>query len=417
MNIRDINKKYGRHTLVVAVILIWAGIIWSFFANGYVETWYKWHFPARMPPFADFRLIPYSAEAFRSGVDPTTNPGHIFNYPKIWYIFFYTGITQDDTIWIVVTLLLLLFAVVFVFPEKLTVVDSLLMLPLIFSPAAMLLYERGNVDIVFFILCGFAILQVCNTPLWAVFTLSVAAIFKMFPFFGIGIFLRENKRNFYKYVLISMLVFGIYVGLSYKDLSVIWNLTQRGTFLSYGDYIIFILYKAYFRYYLLKLSLTEEQIVSFMKILPHLFALTVLVFAFWLGTRSKILPSIASERNLTAFRMGAFIYIGTFLLGNNWDYRLTFLIFTIPQISHWLFSPGGQARIIAWSVFVAMLASVWYTFLLTYFVQITEHAYELQFFTFDEVMNWSVFAGLAYLVAWSAPRWVRSYSWNPLLQE
>jgi hypothetical protein len=416
MKIKDFNQRYGRYTLIVGVVLSWIDIIWSFFVNGYVDTWYKWHIPARTPPFVDFRLIAYSAEAFHSGIDPVYNPGHHFNYPKIWYIFFYTGLTQDDTIWIMTILLILFFVVVFFFAEKLSVVDALFMLPLIFSPAFMLLYERGNLDIVFFILCGLSILLVRRSPWWTVFVLYVASIFKMFPFFGVGIFLRESKKNFFKYTLVSVLIFAVYLGVTYDWLSVMWEQTQRGTFLSYGDQIIFAFYKPYFRYYLLRV-VSEAQIVSFMKILPHLTALAVLALAFWLGTRSRTALLVEAERNLTAFRMGAFIYIGTFFLGNNWDYRLAFLIFTIPQISSWLFSSGRHVRIPAWFVFVAMLASVWYTFLYTYYFQVTHYAHPLRFYTFDETMNWIVFAGLIYFVALSAPEWARSYSWNPFSRD
>jgi len=316
----------------------------------------------------------------------------------------------------VVTLIILFFLVVFAFPEKLYVIDSLLVLSVVFSPAAVLLYERGNVDLVFFILCGLAIMLVRRSPAWTVAVLSIAAIFKMFPFFGVGIFLRENKQDFYKYLFASALIFGVYIALTYEGLSGIWNLTARGTFLSYGDYIIFDLYHAYFRYYLLKL-MTEAQVIAFMKIVPHLIAMTVLSVVFWLGIRSKITLAVDSERNLTAFRMGACIYIGTFLLGNNWDYRLSFLIFTIPQISRWIFSSGKTTKILVALIFAAMLASCWYTALYKYFFLVTNKAYALQFFTFDETMNWILFAGLAYLLTVTAPQWFRSFSWNPFSPE
>lgn len=417
MNIKEINRDYGRHFLVVAAIFVWALIIHSFFVNGYIETWYKWHFPAKMPPFSDFRLIPSSAEAFRMGLDPSvtnpTNPrGHLFNYPKAWYIFFFTGITQDDTIWIVTTMLVTFFLVLFAFPEKLSVLDALLMLGLCFSPAAMLLYERGNVDMAMFTLCGAVILLARKMPWWAVLTLSVAAIFKLFPFFGIGIFLRENRKDFYKYALACALLLGVYLALTYQDLSVAWNLTQRGTYLSYGDQVIFTLYWAYLRYYLLRV-MSEEQIVSLLAVLPHVAALGVLVFSYWIGAGNKQPLTTKVKGNLDAFRMGAFIFIGTFLLGNNWDYRLVFLIFTIPQLSGWLFDGERPVRPAAFVVLLSILASCWYTTISKYFFVLSDSRYGLGFATYDEIANWLVFAGLTYFIAWSAPQWVRSWAWKP----
>jgi hypothetical protein len=201
MNIKEINQKYGRHTLIITGLLIWVYIIWSFFFNGYTATWRQWNIPTEMPPFTDFRLIPSGAETFRSGIDPAvSNPSdpmeHIFNYPKIWYLLFYTGITQADTIWMSVVLIALFFLTVFVFPENLHAMDALLILLVAFSPAAMLLYERGNVDLAFFVLCGLAVILVSRSPAWAVVVLSLASMFKLFPFFGVGIFLQENKNRF-----------------------------------------------------------------------------------------------------------------------------------------------------------------------------------------------------------------------------
>jgi hypothetical protein len=421
MNIKEINQKYGRHTLIITGLLIWVYIIWSFFFNGYTATWRQWNIPTEMPPFTDFRLIPSGAETFRSGIDPAvSNPSdpmeHIFNYPKIWYLLFYTGVTQADTIWMSVVLIALFFLTVFVFPEKLHAMDALLILLVAFSPAAMLLYERGNVDLAFFVLCGLAVILVSRSPAWAVVVLSLASMFKLFPFFGVGIFFQENKNRFYRYLFASILIFGIYVVLSFDSLNVAWNLTQRGKVLSYGDSIIFELFHRSLHYRLLKV-MAQNQVVTFLNILPHFCAGLVFVAAFFGGLKSRELPGSDSERNLTAFRMGACIYIGTFLLGNNWDYRLAFLIFTVPQISRWISSAGSGQRWPVLGIFIALLVSCWSLVIHTYFLQAVGESYDFHFSVFDELMNWALFAGLIYLLVASAPAWFRSFSWIPSWRE
>ena len=145
MDVKGSKQIHGRFTLIVVSISVWIYIIWSLNTSGYFEAWRLWCIPAETPAFIDFRLIPSGAETFRSGIDPAiSNPndpkGNIFNYPKIWYLFFYTGITQRDTIWISTVLIFLFFLAVSAFPEKLTTKDSLLMLLVVFSPAAILLY-------------------------------------------------------------------------------------------------------------------------------------------------------------------------------------------------------------------------------------------------------------------------------------
>lgn len=61
----------------------------------------------------------------------------------------------------------------------------------------MLLYERGNVDLIFFILVGLIILPLSRWPAVAIGILSLASFFKFFPFFGIAGLLQENKKKYY----------------------------------------------------------------------------------------------------------------------------------------------------------------------------------------------------------------------------
>ncbi len=417
MTLKEFNEKYGRLVLIVAVVIIWALILWSMWTNGYVETWSLWKIPTVMPPFIDFRLIPSGAEAFRSGFDPAvSNPNdpfeHIFNYPKIWYIFFYTGITQSDTVWICIILIVLFFATLFAFPDKLFTVDALMMLAVVFSPACMLLYERGNVDLIFFILCGLTILLVSRSPVWAVIVLSLASFFKFFPFFGVSVFLQKDRNKFFKPFMASALIFAGYISFNINSLSASWELTQRGTFLSYGVFVIFDILHAYVRYYLLQIF-SESQAEVMIKIMPYLVALSLLASLFLLGTRVKDGYESNSERNLAAFRVGASIYVGTFLLGNNWDYRLAFLIFTIPQLSRWIFASNSRRRWLVSGVFAAILISCWYAVIRHHFLLAFGGDYELQFGIFDETVNWTLFGGLAYLLVVSAPKWFRTFDWFP----
>src|SRR5262245_46894713 len=119
MDLRNINEKYGRLVLITASLLIWGAIFISFYTRGYFETWLLCGVPVVKPiQFMDFQLIASGAETFRSWLDPAiSNPNdpmqHIFNYPKIWYLFFYTGISKQDTVWICVSLISMFFLILF----------------------------------------------------------------------------------------------------------------------------------------------------------------------------------------------------------------------------------------------------------------------------------------------------------------
>jgi hypothetical protein len=421
MTFMGFDPKNGKTILIAAGLMIWGVIIWSFFVNGYLQTWSVWQVPAETPIFLDFRLIPGSAETLRSGIDPAiSNPNdpleRLFNYPRIWYLLFNTGISQDDTIWICIVLLVLFFLIVFAFPEKLRARDAFLLLVIVFSPACMLLYERGNVDLIFFILVGLMILTLGTWPAVAISILSVASFFKLFPFFAVAGLLQENKKRFYALLSASTTIFLLYLVFNIESLKASWQLTWRDTYLSYGVYIIFDLLHDYVRYYLLQV-VPEDQIQTVLGIVPHLTAFLLLAGMFFLAIRQKTSFSISSERNLAAFRVGASIYIGTFLLGNNWNYRLAFLIFAIPQFSQWLFASPVKQRWVYWGIFAMIFASCWDMIISYSFFQIFTGDYEFQLLIFDEIMNWGMFAGLAFLLFASAPAWFRSLSWNPFSQK
>ena len=133
----------------------------SFRFYGYEAAWRLWNVPAAMPPFIDLRILPGSAESFRQGFDPVEqNPGdplgRHFNLGKIWYLVFYTGIKQEDTLWLGILLALGFLFCVWVFPRRLDLVAAGLLALVLFSPSTMLAIERGNVDLFIFILCTVA---------------------------------------------------------------------------------------------------------------------------------------------------------------------------------------------------------------------------------------------------------------------
>ncbi|GAB4445750.1 MAG: hypothetical protein OHK0041_03640 [Anaerolineales bacterium] len=114
-----------------------------------------------------------------------------------------------------------------------------------------------------------------------------------------------------------------------------------------------------------------------------------------------------NERNLAAFRMGASIYLGTFLLGNNFDYRLAFLVFVVPQLSQWLRLKFNVQNLLVLSVMTAVYLSCWY-----FLVKINVPARfiddpQIGSFLADEFFNWMLLPGFAYLLGASAPDWLR----------
>jgi hypothetical protein len=411
MQSRYLNDKYGKAFLVGGSLLIWLFILLLFKSYGYTQTWELWKVPTESPPFSDFRLIPGSAETFRMGIEPSVrNPGdphkRKFNYPTFWRLFFYTGITQADTIWISILTIMLFFAGVFLFPEKLTVSNAMWMLLIVFSPASMLLYERGNVDLIVFFLCVAIVLAGDYSAYAAAALLIAGTVVKLFPFFGITVLLRESRQRFIWLSAGCLSVLLLYMYVTSESVSASWNLTMRGKDISYGANVFFYRYGQALSQFFSQ-WFAGPQVDRILKIGPMILASILVFIAGVAGRRDQEPLAISSERNLAAFRMGASIYIGTFLLGNNWDYRLAFLVLVLPQLLEWTRSLIKKYRTIALACLFGVLASCWH-FVIWFspFFNFFEGSKEL-WFAFDEFLNWMLVPGFAYLLLASAPDWLK----------
>ena len=404
-SLSDANRKYGRLFLIASSFVIWGMLLFLFKIYGYEETWKLWRVPVEQPQFSDFRLIPGSVESFRMGLEPTQrNPGdphkRIFNYPAFWRLFFYTGITEADTVWVVGLMLVLFFVGIFIFPQEITILDSLVLLLVVFSPASMLLYERGNVDLIVFFLCALVVCSLEFSAFVSAGLLMFAIIVKIFPFFGVTVLLKESKPKFAWLSLACLAVLIIYLYSTFSSVKAAWNLTMRGDELSYGANVLFLRYSQYFSN-----ILSVSQTDPILKFGPIILATILILIGGMVGLGSPYLLISSSTRNLAAFRMGASIYAGTFLLGNNWDYRLAFLIFVMPQLSQWTRESKPQRyRFVAISVIVLIFLSCWH--FLAWFSPSLLSVKEL-LFVLDELFNWLLVLGLSYLLFASTPGWLK----------
>jgi len=407
MLLKYIRENKGKSLLIAGIVFMWLVILTSFNTKGYTETWQMWNVPTLKPVFRDFLLIPGSAESFRHGYEPTIenpyDPGErIFNYPAFWRLFFYTNITVDDTLWIVITLLILYFISVIVFPQKISVLGAVLMLLVVFSPASMLLYERGNADLFVFFICAMILLASDYSANLTAILIVFGSIVKMFPLLGLAVLLKEEKRKFWMLSFASIFFMVVYGLLTFKSQDAAWNTTMRGDGISYGSFVLFTRLGGYLQE-TFPIYLSEGQ----WKIFFEMLALVLILMAGSIATRESSLLTASQGRNLAAFRMGASIYVGTFLLGNNWDYRLAFLVFVIPQLTEWMFVENKRYRIISIGVMITTLLTCW-SFVIGFdlpFIPLKDPVNRK--FVVDEFINWLLVPGFTYLLFVSLPEWFK----------
>ena len=402
-----IKENKGKSLLIAGIIVIWILLGISFIQYGYYENWDLWNVPTHPPVFRDFMLIPGSAESFRHGYEPSVeNPydvgQRIFNYPAFWRLFFYTNISSDDTVWIVVVLLVLYFVSIMLFPRKPTVPGALLMLAVVFSPASMLLYERGNADLFAFFICAMIVLASDYYASLTAGLIVFGAIVKMFPLFGVTVLLKESKQRFWKLAIGSVLFMVVYGLLTFQSQSAAWNTTMRGDGASYGSFVLITRLGDYLQELLPGLFSSSQWEIFF-----EALALVLIVLPVIFAVRDPYVLDASHERNLAAFRMGASIYVGTFLLGNNWDYRLAFLVLVIPQLAEWFLVKDKKQRIAIIGVIVTVLLSCWHFKFRVDLPFLPLKDPDNRKFIFDEIVNWFLLSGLAYLLAASLPLWLK----------
>jgi hypothetical protein len=174
-----------------------------------------------------------------------------------------------------------------------------------------LLLERGNNDIVIFVILFFSLN--INNFLFAYLFFLAACFLKIFPVFGFFSFFHKLKNI--KNIFIAILPIILYFLLTYSDNFRIFFNTPKTGDMSYGSFAIqYNLFKHY------KIEIKSIYISL------GLFFLSFLIYSVLKKNFFANLKLV--EKN--SFLMGACIYISSFLISSNFDYRLIFLFFTIP---------------------------------------------------------------------------------------
>lgn len=204
----------------------------------------------------------------------------------------------------------------------------------------------------------------------------------------------------------------IYFVANWSEILLISQATPRSTVLSYGMNVVWM-----------RIASSNPSLGLLARFISVALVL-VAAFFVYVGCTQQSTLTTSDQGNdpysLDSFRVGSCIYIGTFLLGNNWDYRLLFLILCIPQLSYWLTSSGKRLQWCSGLALCAMLASMWHLVILRVWeflspplAQLMPSA-RLYPWILDEFSNWLLFLVLIYLFSISLPEWAKDLLLNPL---
>ena len=364
------------------------------------RTWRLWNIPTMHPAFGDTRALTAGAESLRAGYDPLVanpaDPWHrVLNYPRAWQVLARLGVTQRNTIAIALAMIAAFVTGLLFFVDHIDRVTAWLMALALFSPAVLLGIERANVCLLIFFLCAGALVALRRSPPAAALLLTCAGLLKYYPFLGLFCLARAPRRTFLWLCGLMTTTGAVYLALTWRDVCLVLQGIDRGTFLSYGVNVGWMAAR----------ELGGSPAAVTLVAAASALLLIGVVLVFVRSVRRHVEPSASlPEQHLDGYRLGAVIYIGTFLLGNNWDYRLMFTLFCLPQLVDWArdraLAPAARMTL------AALLASLWMQFFFRFARFLPMGGYAM--LALDELANWVLLGGLLYLLPAAAPRWLRT---------
>ena len=342
--IKKLYTKKEIFLLPIFVVIISIFIL-SLFLNGWDSSWNFVYVPSMEPVFADMRLIQGALKSESLGLNPfVNNPGdpwgRLLNYPNVWIYIAKIFNLENEKYFLIFNLLMvsiyLLICLILFLKIK-----SFLLLFLIFSSSSLLGIERGNNDLIIF---SIVYLSVYLLPLHSFFILSLATFLKIYPLALILTFIDKKK------ILFSFTIIGFFaIYLNVEELKYILVNTPKSVGLSYGSASIS---KGLLKLFIINIS---EYLISFVLIIA------TLIFYQVFKNKIKVDIKKIDEKIIKSFLYGGLIYVGTFFLSKNFDYRLIFLLLCYEFI---FLLNISKLRIF---LIICMIISFNYTLLITIF--------------------------------------------------
>jgi len=321
-----------RGTKVAALAVLWAAplllIVFGLRTN-WRATWGAVGVHVDVLPFADLWGITGSLATLRNHGDPfTANPGdpwnRPFNYPRVWLkLFSMLGINNSRISFVGVAFCVLyLICVSALLVRCVHSLDAtvLLVAGLSFSP--LLAIQLGNTDLFIFALMFAGCMAHSRILKWG--ALFAAAILKIFPLIAMPIVAVRGSRKERRAALVLAVLVVATFAWQWRDLNAIRHNTPVSSRMAYGVLSM----KAQVEEGL-NSPLGHRLPVSWIAILGCWVAGGGVIAAAWKNP-TFIDESTRTSANGELFLAFGAIYAFTFAIGSNWDYRLIFLLPTLP---------------------------------------------------------------------------------------
>ena len=362
-----------------------------------VDIWPALGVPSGPSLFFDTRNLTAALECRRLGFDPLVeNPcdpsGRPLNYPRVWLVLRFLGLNQSHTVALALVFIALFFVAVFLLMGRITLGRGALLAVALCSPSVMFAIERANLDIVVFtMMVGALLLWRIDRPWTQAISpviVLMGATAKVYPVFGLPAYAFLRQRLPAMVASVCVAAFAIYAVVTLGDIQQVARVAPQGQHNAFGARILPVAI-----YHLVVPDRWEGGLVS--KQLLVILPAVAIGAVIWILGRRRLPPrdvAIDTAPRL-AFFLGALIFLGTFAVGNNFDYRLVFTLLTLPQLFQWATEERGapRGRLAAVSI-VALLVLLW--------IGALSEPLRLG----DEVVTWVVVGLMIALLGASVPR-------------
>jgi len=339
------NASDWQKALLVIFTVLWLSIGTAILVVGWTPTWTALQVPTLSPIFADMRTVQGSIKSEELGFDPQVkNPGDFWyrsmNYPKIWIWIAKMVQLDNETNYVVFICAYILVYILCCF-FILRISPSLYVLLAVFSGASLLAVERGNNDLLAFVILFMGIYFSQNY--FRAFTILLATILKVYPVLLVFIFMKKTKM----FILLVLLI-AVYFVFTAGELKILMAgntaLTDPASLFATYGLATNINNTMQLMHLIVGQSALTYEIYKYMFIIGSL--LLIILFS-----RIKIIVNNSSTLITDLFVAGAIIFSGTYIITSNWDYRLIFLLFCIPYLLN------IQNRLVKHSILISILVS------------------------------------------------------------
>lgn len=242
------------------------------------------------------------------------------------------------------------------------ILELLLALSVLLSPPCLLLIERANDDIIIYaFICFVPLLLQMHSSFgrmcgWGL--VSAVLPMKYYPSAAYALLLhREHSfKRIAFFVLLSIAFLGVLSALIAQEVSQIHGrIPVASIFCSFGARIFFDL---------LNLDVELSRVFVLCGLGGVLSVVTYILF------KAKAHEIRATPRSESFFLLGSSMLTFCFFMNGNWDYRMAFLIPTIPLAFEWMASSSRRDRILVAVYFSSMLLTLWPEYL--YYLSVLE---------------------------------------------